>query len=354
MRLLSICLIGSIHKSAAFSSPIGCINVLALTALTVPILGDDTCDATVTDASTGEKVCMTTKDDDSHDAIVDETNESSEETTLPTWWNYNIDELFEDHFDCGEIVYGYEQNDSGDSEDDENSSDDDDENENKKVSDAVSEAQLENIRQQWATIREKYVNEVNLVPIEIHYAKSDDDSSNDKLIEATNISKGTSAMVAPARIGDAGPYKGRGLYATEKIEKGTLVINLDNGSTGIFKEGHSWREFAVSLPRETACNFIEWSWVQTIPPQNEIDDDIRNGLTIFIAFDESNLLNSADWDGVEANIRCGHPSGSEGGEGGPCRFHYYAARDIAAGEELLINYGEFEDVSQKGWTDIGL
>ena len=104
----------------------------------------------------------------------------------------------------------------------------------------------------------------------------------------------------------------------------------------------------------TACNFIEWSWVQTVPPAHEGDNDLRNGLTIFVAFDESNLLNSADWDGIEANVRCGTPPSEEGGERGPCRFQYYAARDIDAGEELLIDYGEFEDLSQQGWTDIGL
>jgi SET domain-containing protein len=43
-----------------------------------------------------------------------------------------------------------------------------------------------------------------------------------------------------------------------------------------------------------------------------------------------------------------------GEEWGPCRFHYYAARDITAGEELLLHYADFEDVSQQGWVEIGL
>lgn len=108
-----------------------------------------------------------------------------------------------------------------------------------------------------------------------------------------------------------------------------------------------------------------------MPPAYEGDDDIRNGLTIFIAFDESNLVNNAEWGEEDANTRCGSPpehwksaqTNSENEslntydieeEWGPCRFHYYATRDIAAGEEILINYSEFEDVSQKGWADIGL
>jgi hypothetical protein len=65
-------------------------------------------------------------------------------------------------------------------------------------------------------------------------------------------------------------------------------------------------------------------------------------------------MNSADWDDVEANVRCGFPPKHEGDDWGPCRFHYHATRDIAAGEELLLNYGDFEEISQQGWVDIGL
>lgn len=350
--------------------------MIAAAALTFPVLGDESCDATTADASNEGEVCTQT-DDNSDNVIVDDSKITEEGIERPIWWDYNIDQLFEDYFDCGQIIYGYEDDDYNSGDDDqaddfqdsqENDAETDDfqdsqESNEEKIhdenADPVSDVQLQKLRQQWAVIREKYVKEVNLVPIKFH-EKSDSptaktsDSNNRKINQANDSNHGVSAMVVPSRVGDAGPGKGRGVFATEPIPKGTLVSNLDNGTTGIFKEGHSWRKFAASLPKETACNFIEWSWVQNIPPENEIDDDIRNGLTIFIAFDESNLLNNADWDGVEANVRCGHPPKREGDEWGPCRFHYYAARDIAAGEELLINYGEFEDVDQEGWTDIGL
>ena len=87
---------------------------------------------------------------------------------------------------------------------------------------------------------------------------------------------------------------------------------------------------------------------------SSLDCDVRNGLTVFISFDESNLMNNAAWDGVDANVRCGSPPKHMGEEWGPCRFHYYAARDITAGEELLLHYADFEDVSQQGWVEIGL
>lgn len=246
----------------------------------------------------------------------------------PIWWDYDIDQLFEDYFDCGSILYGYDVSDS--------LNDLDDDRAVPKSNDVVSEAQLQNLNDQWKIMREKYENEVNLVPL--------------------NPDGATSAIVVPNRIGDAGRNKGRGVFATESIPKDALIIDLDNGNTGIFKVGHSWREFAVSLTREMACNFIEWSWVQTLvaTPTMIRDDDVRNGLTLFISFDVSNLMNNADWDDVDANVRCGSPPKHMGEQRGPCRFHYYAARDITAGEELLLHYGDFEDVSQQGWVEIGL
>jgi len=133
----------------------------------------------------------------------------------------------------------------------------------------------------------------------------------------------------------------------------------------------------VLLDHFTIFNAIVdlFSWVQDMPPAFEGDNDMRNGLKIFVAFDESNLVNTAEWGDEEANIRCGTPpkswqaieteydggenipsdeNSSEGDDWGPCRYHHYAIRDIAAGEEILMNYGEIEDVSQQGWVDIGL
>ena len=309
------------------------------------VLGDEACDASAAGSSSGEKICAPAKDDGSHVVITGE----DEILERPAWWDYDIDQLFEEYFDCGGIIYGYEDFEH-------NLEERADKGKRTKNSGVVSEAQLQKLSHQWEILREKYVREVNLVPIfhevEIDTATGAVDGKGE--FEELPRSHGVSAIVVPSQIGDAGPTKGRGVFATSPIPKGTLIVNLDNGSTGVFKVGHSWREFAVSLPREVACNFIEWSWVQTLPPPSEIDDDIRNGLSIFIAFDESSLMNNADWDGVEPNVRCGSPPKHEGDDWGPCRFHYYASRDIATGEELLLHYGDFEEISQQGWVDIGL
>jgi hypothetical protein len=327
-----------------FSVAIALLGVSVVLAVAA-VLGDEACGASVAGSSSGEKICAPAKDDDSHVVITGE----DEILEPPSWWDYDINELFEDYFDCASVIYGYE-------EDFEHNLVERAEKRKHTKNSNVAETQLQILSHQWEILREKYAREVNLVPIlhevEINAATGAVDVKRE--FEGRSRTHGVSAIVVPIRIGDAGPTKGRGVFATSPIPKGTLIVNLDNGSTGVFKVGHSWREFAVSLPREVACNFIEWSWVQTLPPPSEIDDDIRNGLSIFIAFDESSLMNNADWDGVEPNIRCGSPPKHEGGDWGPCRFHYYASRDIAAGEELLLYYGDFEEISQQGWVDIGL
>lgn len=346
--------------------------VMAFACAAVPVLGEDA--ACIESESRGESVCASLShevihrdDDDStsggDDAIV---------TEHSIWWNYSIDQLFENHFNCAEILYGY--NSDHDSEEDsicdcddicddvidDNNDHNIQENHNKgnfgHDNDIISDVQLQKLRQQWSDMREKYIEEVNLVPIirgESAVAGSNQGEAEDEL-SVRRSSHSLSSIVVPIKIGDAGREKGRGVFATKQIRKGTLISDTNNGNTGIFKVGHSWREFAVSLPKETACNFIEWSWVQTVPPLDEMDDDIRSGVTIFIAFDESSLMNSGEWDAMEANVRCGSQPMQDGDDWGPCRFHYYAARDIDAGEELLLNYGDFEDTSQRGWSEIGL
>lgn len=274
---------------------------------------------------------------------------------------FTIDQLFTDLFDCGAILPGYEDS-SVDyyyyDDEDESGDNDKDVTDNMTTDHTLEQDKIKRLRQMWELLREKYNREINLTAID-PAMKSETRAKQDAV---------GSVWTVPVEVGDAGPGKGRGVFASQPIRKGALVADLDTENVGIFKDGHSWRMFAASLEREVACNFIEWSWVQDIPPAHH-DDDIRNGLTIFLAFDESNLVNNAEWDeedGFTANIRCGSPPKSWTREEGPstdgdgaekwgaCRFKYFASRDIAAGEELLINYSEFEDVSQVGWTKIGL
>lgn len=231
-----------------------------------------------------------------------------------------------------QIIYGYDGKVAAEGDED------DEENYNRAWAEHVRR-----IREQLSKIREKYDRE---------------NINNDAPIKGGSR---PSSMLIPFEVGDAGDEKGRGIFAKEGVQNGQLVIDLDNGSVGYFKNGHEWRKFTVELPREVACNFIEWSWVQDMPrkddgDEGEINDvtDARDGLTIFVAYDESNLINSAEWGHEEANVACGSPPVNDDDDRGPCRYKFYATRDIKPGEELLINYSEFEKTDQTGWEDIGL
>jgi len=263
------------------------------------------------------------------------------------------DTLFQ-NFHCSDLLYGHDA----------------------EIVDPVSDSRIRSLKQQWAQMREKY-HEIAGANATAGAGQTCPQKRGGKasagksakgvrgLLDAFAarrrawarrarhaLGRGVSSMRVPVRIGDAGPDKGRGVFATEAIPYGALVVDLDNGSTGFFKKRQAWRRLAESLPNETACNMLEWTFIQNLKPLNETDTDVRNGLTIFIAFDESNLMNNADWDEVTANIKCGSPPQEDGGAWGECRLHYYAARDIAPGEELLISYGEFEGADQQDWWDI--
>mmetsp|Transcript_29459 Transcript_29459/g.70025 ORF Transcript_29459/g.70025 Transcript_29459/m.70025 type:complete len:298 (-) Transcript_29459:143-1036(-) len=274
--------------------------------------------------SRAEEVC---EGDHEAETVVDPYSPPIRQLRHKGWESYTIDQLFEEYYECARIIYGYQ----GVAVVDEDG-------------EGIWDEHVRRIREQLSTIREKYDR---------------DNINNDAPI---NGGSRPSSMLIPFEVGDAGEHKGRGIFAKEGIQKGQLVIDLDNGSSGYFKDGHEWRKFTVSLSREVACNFIEWSWVQDMPRIDDGDEgekndvtDARDGLTIFIAFDESNLINSAEWDHEEANVACGSPPVDDGDYlVGPCRYKFYATRDIEAGEELLINYSEFEDVDQSGWDDIGL
>jgi hypothetical protein len=95
---------------------------------------------------------------------------------------------------------------------------------------------------------------------------------------------------------------------------------------------------------------MEWCWVQWIPKEGDVED-IRQGWTVFIAFDQSGLLNNDKWGIKTAYLQCGTPLSNKDEEWGSCMYYYYATRDIDAGEELLVNYSEFEEKSQVGWME---
>jgi hypothetical protein len=313
------------------------------------IVSDDACTPTVADGScTNQETLqeetnsqpLQTDHDEADDTLYQSSSQSEDKregpplqepwdgpSEQPIWWTYDFNELF-DYLDCGNILPGYATI----------------YEEGEYIlgveNHTLDTLQIANLTAMWDEIRIKYKEEVNLSP--------------------PGSSK--NVVVVPAEIGDAGPDKGRGVFVQEFVPRGTLVQNTDSETVGIFKDGNTWRKFIATLPTYTACNAIEWSWAQEIIPKDGTED-IRNGFSIYLAWDESSLLNNADWEDSEEdpNVKCGEPPDGwlENGGGhimdswGPCRFHYYALEDLQVGQELLLAYGEFEDF-HRNWPMLGL
>merc|ERR1712160_187464 len=72
------------------------------------------------------------------------------------------------------------------------------------------------------------------------------------------------------------------------------------------------------------------------------DDELEEGqiLLICVDLDEGSFMNSGYWQEEDnSTLGCISEAGSK--VLGGCKQNYFALRDIDAGEELLVNYGEF-------------
>ena len=137
------------------------------------------------------------------------------------------------------------------------------------------------------------------------------------------------------------PGKGRGVFAAQHVPRGALVWSTRQ--TARFTTGHSYRQFLMSLEADLACDVIQWAYVQAV-------DDEQQTLMMSVDLDEGILVNSGDGDGESANVGC-DPAAAEALPGG-CKENYFALRDIEAGEEFLLDYGDF--AVTHGWKEFGL
>jgi len=141
-------------------------------------------------------------------------------------------------------------------------------------------------------------------------------------------------------FGDGGPPpyyagyttsgKGRGLFASRDIKKGELTHDGTNSDI-VFPDAISWRKFVFSLPRNRACDMMEWSWTQKLGE--------KGNLRILSAINISVLLN----EGEVANYINVNPESSTSSK-------FYATGDIKKGDEILMNYGVYDTF----WTEVGL
>ena len=128
----------------------------------------------------------------------------------------------------------------------------------------------------------------------------------------------------------AGEEKGRGLMAARDIQEGEIVIRSSNNT--IVFDPLTFRKFlleAEGLFPTFACDALIWHWLQ------DLDDGEKIGIVLDL--NDNNLLNNVDEE-TDANLYCGTP-----GEEDSCLedLQFYAARDIASGEELVVEYSDF-------------
>lgn len=114
--------------------------------------------------------------------------------------------------------------------------------------------------------------------------------------------------------------KGRGNFASKNITKGSL-IHSGHPNTVFFLEGKSWYRFVSTLPREMACDVMEWAWQQ----------DLTNfgNVVLCLNLDESVFFNDGEGS---CNMKMKETTSLD----------FYASRDIEIGEELVYDYGHFE------------
>ena len=129
-----------------------------------------------------------------------------------------------------------------------------------------------------------------------------------------------------ARHGD----RGRGLFASRDIKKGELVHDGDR-SDFIFPDGMSWRRYIFSLPRNKACDMIDWTWTQ----KDKYDNEKYN---IYSSMNIAILCNGGNDKTI--NINPNNDTSSK----------MYALRDIMKDEELLTDYEMYDTV----WDQVGL
>lgn len=132
----------------------------------------------------------------------------------------------------------------------------------------------------------------------------------------------TSGLMVPFEIRQT-PGKGRGIYATAHIPKGTEICNPVQHA--VFPGEASFRHFLSSLTWELACDILQWAYVE------EAQD---HEYMVVVELDPCSLMNHAPGDGANTGPVTA---------GSDMEFQV-ALRDIGPGEELVEDYSAFDNV----------
>jgi len=161
---------------------------------------------------------------------------------------------------------------------------------------------------------------------------------------------GTSAFHVPIEVRQS-PGKGRGVFVTQLIPKGTAICEDQSGH---FTTESQWREFLSLLPRDLAYDAVSWAYVEKYQGKSAVWLDLYEGSLMNHGSDNrSSMLSklcascfkkSKKEDlSEEANLEDLYHDG---------KWHMHASRDIQPDEELLCDYDNFHDYDHKlKWYD---
>jgi len=140
--------------------------------------------------------------------------------------------------------------------------------------------------------------------------------------------------------------KGRSIFATANIKRGeTLWKNFHHAT---FSKELDFRKFLASLELEIACDVLLWAYVseEGVETESECSEGIES-----TADEEYCYMAAVELD--DASF-INHANEAEALNAGPCRpilaegitcvkedVFVFALRDIAVGEEILMNYTDF-------------
>lgn len=132
-----------------------------------------------------------------------------------------------------------------------------------------------------------------------------------------NYKHGNGGMKIPFEVRQS-PGKGRGLFATTIVPKGTIVFR--NDLTGRFRSAREWYEFLYRLPELVACDVLTWVYPAEEDPesgQSPIEIDLNAG----------GLMNSGDTLKYK--------------DDDPKTGVIIASRNLKPGDQLEIRYSSF-------------
>lgn len=127
------------------------------------------------------------------------------------------------------------------------------------------------------------------------------------------------------------PEKGRAVIAAQDIPQGTMV--WESHYTAHFPSPVYFRRFLATLPEDLACDVMIWAYAE----EYDWEDGQGERSTISVDLDAGTFFNTIDRRKGETKT-----IGND---------NYEAMRPIRKGEELLVDYGDFE--KKNSWSAAG-